>query len=228
MPTAVRTAPKDAGVSSPRRRAKGEDRRRQVVEATIDVLAQKGFADLTIADIARALGISTALILSHFKTKDQLLLEVQRLLAGEYHDNWQRALAASGPSAAEKLWTLVVAEFDEVVCTPRKIMAWKAFWAEGRGRDEYIAEFGALNIEFLRILTGICAEIIEDGGYPHDARIAARCIDSLETGLWIELTSTATPMTVHETRKAALAHLAMLFPKHFTPRGPIAAKPRPH
>ena len=100
---------------SPRRRTKGADRRRQVVEATLDVLAAKGYAELTIGDIARSLGISTALILQHFKTKDALLLEAQRLLAAEYHDNWQRALAASGPSAAEKLWSLVTAEFAEAI-----------------------------------------------------------------------------------------------------------------
>jgi TetR/AcrR family transcriptional repressor of bet genes len=207
---------------SPRRRTKGADRRRQVVEATLDVLAAKGYAELTIGDIARSLGISTALILQHFKTKDALLLEAQRLLAAEYHDNWQRALAASGPSAAEKLWSLVTAEFAEAICTPRKIMAWKAFWAEGRGRREYIAEFGARNIEYLKLLNGLCATIIKEGGYAgYDAKVVARTIDSLETGLWLELTSTATPMTVNQTRKTALSHLAMIFPRHFTPKGPI-------
>ena len=204
-----------------RRRVKGADRRKQVIEATLDVLAAKGYADLTIADIARSLGISTALILSHFKTKDALLIEAQRGLAAEYHDNWRFQLASSGPSAAEKLWNLVAGEFTETICTPRKIKAWTALWAEGRGRREYLAEFGPSNIEYLKILTDICATVIAEGDYGYDPKIVARTIDSLETGLWLELTSTATPMTVNETRKTALAHLAMIFPQHFTPRGPI-------
>ena len=215
-----------AVAAAPRRRAKGADRRRQVLEATLDVLAAKGYAELTIADIARSLGISTALILSHFKTKDGLLLETQRMLGREYHDNWQQALAASGESAAEKLWALVTAEFDQQVCTPRKILAWKAFWAEARGRGEYIAEFGPRNVEYLRIATALCAALIKEGGYQgYDARVAARSIDSLEAGLWLELTSTATPMTVHEARKTALEHLFMIFPRHFTARGPIRGGP---
>jgi hypothetical protein len=116
----------------------------------------------------------------------------------------------------------VAAEFAEAICTPRKIMAWKAFWAEGRGRREYIAEFGARNIEYLKLLTALCATIIKEGGYAgYDAKVVARTIDSLETGLWLELTSTATPMTVNQTRKTAFAHLAMIFPRHFTPKGPI-------
>jgi TetR/AcrR family transcriptional repressor of bet genes len=205
-----------------RRRAKGSDRRRQILDATLDVLAEKGFAEITIADVARSIGISTALVLAHFRTKEALLLEAQRMLAREYHDNWQQALAASGPSAAEKLWTLADAEFAVGICTPKKISAWKAFWAEGRLRREYIAEFGARNVEYLRIMTELCAALIKQGRYQgHDARICARSIDALGSGLWMELTSTATPMTLSQTRRTALTHLAMMFPRHFTPKGPI-------
>jgi TetR/AcrR family transcriptional repressor of bet genes len=209
-------------VLPPRRRAKGSDRRKQILDATLDVLAEKGFAEITIADVARSIGISTALVLSHFRTKDLLLLEAQRMLAREHHDHWQHALAASGPSAADKLWVLADSEFAVAICTPKKIMAWKAFWAEGRLRREYIAEFGSRNVEYLRLMTAFCAALIKEGRYQgYDARICARSIDSLGTGLWMELTSTATPMTLNETRKTALTHLAMMFPRHFTARGPI-------
>lgn len=222
-PAAALKATSDA--TPPRRRAKGSDRRKQILEVTLDVLGTKGFAEMTISDVARSIGISTALVLSHFRTKDLLLLEAQRMLAREYHDNWLQALAASGPSAAEKLWSLVEAQFAERICTPRKVMAWKSFWAEGSGRREYLAEFGPRNIEYLRLLTEFCRAIIKQGNYAdHDARICARTVDSLESGLWMELTSTATPMTINETRKTALAHLVMMFPRHFTPRGPVKAR----
>jgi TetR/AcrR family transcriptional repressor of bet genes len=209
----------------PRRRAKGSDRRRQILEATLDVLATTGFAEITIGDVARSIGISTALVLSHFRTKELLLLEAQRMLAREYHDNWQQALAAGGPGAAEKLWVLADAEFAVGICTPKKIMAWKAFWAEGRLRREYIAEFGPRNVEYLRLMTELCAALIKEGRYQgYDARVCARSIDALGSGLWMELTSTATPMTLNETRKTALTHLAMMFPRHFTPKGPIKTR----
>jgi TetR/AcrR family transcriptional repressor of bet genes len=214
-----------AVIVPPRRRAKGSDRRRQILEATLDVLADKGFAEITIGDVARAIGVSTALVLSHFRTKELLLLEAQRMLSREYHDNWQQALAASGPSAAVKLWVLADAEFAVGICTPKKIMAWKAFWAEGRLRREYIAEFGPRNVEYLRLMTELCATLIKEGRYAgYDPRVCARSIDALGSGLWMELTSTATPMTLNETRKTALTHLAMMFPRHFTLKGPLKPK----
>src|SRR4051812_36652989 len=92
-----------AAAPPPRRRAKGSDRRRQILEAVLDVLANKGFAEITIGDVARSIGISTALVLSHFGTKDLLLLEAQRMLARDHHDHWQQALA-SGSSVPERLW----------------------------------------------------------------------------------------------------------------------------
>jgi AcrR family transcriptional regulator len=205
-----------------RQRSTGADRRRQMIEATLDGLATKGYASLTIADVARSVGISTALVLAHFKTKELLLLEVQRQLADEYHDNWRQMLEAAGPAPAARLWALVMAEFAEAVCTPRKILAWKAFWAEAHGRSDYLKEFGPRNVEYLRILSDCCARIIAEGGYQgYDAGLVARIIDSLNGGLWLELTSTATPMTVHEARRAALTHLVLLFPRDFTTRGPL-------
>jgi len=210
-----------------RQRSTASNRRRQMIEATLDALAAKGYAAFTIADVARAVGVSTALVLSHFKTKDQLLLEVQRRLAGEYHDNWQRMLEAAGPDPASRLWALALAEFSEATCRPRKILAWKAFWAVPQSRSEYLQEFGPRNVEYLRILTACCAQLIEEGPYPgYEAGLIARMIDSLYGGLWLELTSTATPLTVHEARRAALNHLALLFPRHFTSRGPLRSRAR--
>ena len=213
--------------SSAARQPVGVDRRHQLIEATLDMLAAKGYANITIADVARSVGVSPALVLLHFKTKDQLLLETQRQLAREYHDHWRQVVDAAGPGAAARLWALTRSEFAEQVCTPRKILAWKAFWAEGHGRSAYFKEFGPRNVEYLRILTECCASIIEEGGYQgYDPRIVARVLDCLSEGLWLELTSTSTPMTVHEARRASLTHLALLFPRHFTPQGPIQkAKP---
>lgn len=53
-------------------------RRRQIVEATIAILAEVGYAKTTFAKIARRAEISPGLISYHFGSKDDLLLEVAR------------------------------------------------------------------------------------------------------------------------------------------------------
>src|SRR5260221_11913472 len=52
-----------------------DQRRGQMLRAALDVITERGFADTRIADIAERIGISPALVIYYFKTKDQLLTE---------------------------------------------------------------------------------------------------------------------------------------------------------
>src|SRR5580658_2097159 len=61
-----------------------DQRRRQMLTAALDVISERGFADTRIADIAERIGISPALVIYYFKTKDQLLTEAIRY----YEDSW--------------------------------------------------------------------------------------------------------------------------------------------
>ena len=60
----------------PQRKATRDVRRQQLIEATIKVLGQKGYAATTVADVARAAGLSTGIVIFHFDSKDQLLAAV--------------------------------------------------------------------------------------------------------------------------------------------------------
>src|SRR5258706_456881 len=61
-----------------------DQRRGQMLRAALDVITERGFADTRIADIAERIGISPALVIYYFKTKDQLLTEAIR----HYEDTW--------------------------------------------------------------------------------------------------------------------------------------------
>ena len=70
-------------------------RRSQVIEATIECLAERGFSRTTVTDVARRAGISHGLVLFHFQSKDNPLAEVLDFLADEYQSNWQETLATA-------------------------------------------------------------------------------------------------------------------------------------
>ncbi|HXP22214.1 MAG TPA: TetR/AcrR family transcriptional regulator [Streptosporangiaceae bacterium] len=61
-----------------------DQRRGQMLQAALDVISERGFADTRIADIAERIAISPALVIYYFKTKDQLLTEAIRY----YEDSW--------------------------------------------------------------------------------------------------------------------------------------------
>ncbi len=57
---------------APAHRLKAGDRRRQLIEAAMDLFSRKGFAGTTTKEIALAAGVSEAIIFRHFATKRDL------------------------------------------------------------------------------------------------------------------------------------------------------------
>lgn len=60
----------------PRSRPETLVRRREILDAAVDIFGSKGYAGGTLQDIADQVGMTHAGILHHFGSKDQLLLEV--------------------------------------------------------------------------------------------------------------------------------------------------------
>jgi len=56
----------------------GDDRRDQMLRAAAEIIAERGFSETRIADVARRAGASPALVIYYFGTKDHLLTEALR------------------------------------------------------------------------------------------------------------------------------------------------------
>ncbi len=61
------------------RYAKGEERRRAILHAALDLIGRNGFRNSTLADIADEVGLTKAGVLHYFASKDELYAEVLRL-----------------------------------------------------------------------------------------------------------------------------------------------------
>ena len=68
-----------------------DQRREQMLRAALEVISERGYPDTRIADVAERIGISPALVIYYFKTKDQLLTEAMRYSEDQ--------LVRRGPSA---------------------------------------------------------------------------------------------------------------------------------
>src|SRR5947207_1134122 len=77
-----------------------DQRREQMLRAALEVISERGFADTRIADIAARTGISPALVIYYFKTKEALLTEAIRFYEDLWYAEGQRRLAALPSSAA--------------------------------------------------------------------------------------------------------------------------------
>lgn len=97
-------------------------RRAQIVEATIDVLAELGYSNTSFAQIAKKSGISRGLISYHFKNKDDLMLQVvmEVFAANMIYVNEQ---AAAQTSAREKLHAYIEANLTHMGQQPKRFLA---------------------------------------------------------------------------------------------------------
>jgi AcrR family transcriptional regulator len=79
-----------------------EQRRTEILQATCDVVIERGFAGTRIGDVAKRLGVSSSLIHYHFDSKEQLLAEAFAYYA---HIDVSETTAEieSAPTAVEQL-----------------------------------------------------------------------------------------------------------------------------
>ena len=108
-----------------------DQRREQMLQAALEVMAERGYPETRIADVAERAGTSPALVIYYFKTKDQLLTEAMRYS----EDNWYAAgtsRMAAIPTAAGQLEELVAMScLPEADAEPNSSWGqWLDLWAQ--------------------------------------------------------------------------------------------------
>ena len=202
------------------RKASKETRRQQLIEATIDSLARRGYSETTMADVADGAGLSRGIVNFHFESKEKLLVATLQYMADEYAAHWRTALQKAGDDPARQLAVLVAADFDRAICNKRKLAAWCAFWGEAKSRPTYQALCGARDRAYHDVFVDLCAKLKQEGGYAFDPQAAALGLSAALEGLWLRLMMGTDSVTRESAHQAAADLLVALFPKHYPRRDP--------
>lgn len=205
--------------AKPPRTMSREQRRAQLIEATINTLAARGYSRTTLTEVAHTAGLSHGLVLFHFETKEKLLAETLAFLAEEYRQNWQGALAKAGPSAADQLNALIQADFNPAICQPSRLSAWCSFWGEAQSRPMYQESCGEKDDAYNATIEAICTRLTEEGGYPCNPIHVARIIRVTTEGTWLDMMTMVNPYPPSEAMKTVRTVTAFCFPNHFTVDG---------
>lgn len=111
-------------------RTEAEDgRRRQLIDATIESLADVGFSACTLGDIARRAGVSPGLVAHYFGDKDGLLEATLRHMASRLGRIAADRLAAAR-SPRERIQAVIDATLAPEEFERRTSSVWLAFWGE--------------------------------------------------------------------------------------------------
>ncbi|WP_299862152.1 transcriptional regulator BetI [uncultured Roseobacter sp.] len=112
-------------------------RRTALVEATIAELASKGSLDVTVGQIAKRAGMSTALAHHYFGGKDQIFLAAMRQILHDFGAEVRQGLArASTPKA--RAVSLIEASFSDTCFSPQTVSAWMTLYAQAQTNREML------------------------------------------------------------------------------------------
>ena len=186
-----------------------ERRRREILEAAGSVIASRGIAETRIADIARQLGTSPALILYYFESKERLLLEALISSDRQFFAALEDRLAACA-SAAERLRALIDSSCprdpDEAENQDEWLL-WPAMWERARHYPELGAERARLDAQWRETIVDIVDGGIATGEFvPVDTDAFAIQLSAMLDGLALQVI-----LEDPKVDAKAMRHLALQF-----------------
>jgi AcrR family transcriptional regulator len=166
-----------------------DQRRGQMLQAALEVISERGFADTRIADVAERIGISPALVIYYFKTKEKLLTEAIR----HYEDSWY----ADGKRRMDKLATAAerLEEFVAMNLLPDQEpepestwRLWLDFWAQAARNPEVANVRQEFDLRWRELVISVVVAGQEAGEFadidPHPFSIF---VNALVDGLAIQI-----------------------------------------
>ena len=182
-----------------------DERRRQLIEATLTTVHRHGLAETTTQRIARQAGLSPGIIHHYFAGKDALLAATMRQLLKELRDDVaERLAAAANPEA--RVRAVLDANFAPAQFRPAVVAAWLAFWAQ----SPYDPELERLRRLYTRRTHSNLTAPLKALLPPAEARATAITLAAMIDGFWLRAGQHDTDLDHEDARAQALAHLALV------------------
>jgi TetR/AcrR family transcriptional repressor of bet genes len=110
-------------------------RKRELIDAAIRTIGQRGSLDVTVAEIAHEAGVSPALAHHYFGGKEQLILATMRHLLKELGQDLLAALAPA-QTPAQRIAAIIAVNFSASQFAPQTVAAWLTFYVHAQQSTE--------------------------------------------------------------------------------------------
>jgi AcrR family transcriptional regulator len=158
----------------------------EIIRSAYQMMANRGSHRLTLLDIAEEAGVSKALLLYHFGTKDALLHATMQWALQRTAERIRRRLEPA-TTGAEAISLLI----DAVFIDPQANRDFYLFYLDLVEHAARVPRFRELPMMLTEIINGLYAEVIEAGMRDSsfqvtDAHLAARNMRALIEGTFLQ------------------------------------------
>ena len=167
-----------------------EGRRVEMLDAAASLICERGFGDTRIADVAKRAGVSSALVIYYFGTRDRLLVDALRYSEESFYEAAEKMLAEV-TSMRERLsllikWTVIPQADNEI---PGAWGLWFDLWAQAFRHEEVKAGRVELDARWRRMIVDAVksGEATDEIDGTVDARMFALEFGALLDGLSIQV-----------------------------------------
>ena len=179
-------------------------RKRQLIEATFEVIERGGLDGVTIAAVAKAAGLSTGIVAHYFGNKDGLLEAAMRHLLRALSE----AIAShrsdlSDDSPRSVLHAIINGTFDPSQTSPAAMRTWLSFWTASLNKPQ----LRRLQRIYEKRLHAKLAAQFGRALPPEQARSAATGLAALIDGLCLRGTLGDGPFDVAQARELTAAYV---------------------
>ncbi len=139
-----------------------EIRTKQVVDATKRCIVEKGFANLSVKDIAREAGVSTGVIYHYFKNKEDILLQV---IVDAFRKSYEQVMDEVDPieDPGRKLMSYI----EKAQAVPQDNPDFQIVMMNYLGQANSNPEITNVMVRFFNNLTSYVSNIVKGQGKPN-------------------------------------------------------------
>jgi len=178
-------------------------RRKQLVEAAIAAIHEHGFANATVARIARQAGISAGMVHHYFKDKDELLFATMRHLLAELRaDAIARLCGTADPR--KRIRAIIDACFGDAQFDERVFSAWLALYGNARQSPRLMKILSLYHRRLRSSLLHDLRLLVPE----HEAMRLSEGIGAMIDGLWLRYALTGKPADPETPRTLTRDYLA--------------------
>lgn len=166
-------------------RAPEGERRHDLIEATLDCIAESGLQGATVRQIAIKAGVTAGLIRHYFASKEHILQEAYRVVIARLTEKAERVTG----DPEERLRSFIVINLTEPVANSRSLSLWASFISRVSVDQQLAAIHREGYLRFRNALESLLADFLQARGQEADparCRALAIAINGLLDGLWLE------------------------------------------